>query len=343
MSKNETSSNDTDYDYDYQDGSEVFIPSAAIQFWTYLILQIPSLFCTIFLLYYLIFDRRLRQQIHNHVIIVLLFLSLFILAIDNSFYLDGWRLGHGNMRLSTPSFCLLWWFIDYGFYGAVSVFLVWASLERHILIFHRRQLLGTQRKVFYVHYLPLILLSVYLLGFYIGVLVFPPCQNVFYFNYIACGSSPCYQEVPWLNTWDYFVNGILCNILEAIFSVSLLGRTVWKKCYAQSRFQWRKYRKMTIQLLSISTLSLCINLPQSLITLIQQIHPDLHDFGSSVEPYFFYLTGYVILLLPFVSLGCLPELWSRLLCWSQRGRRMVGPMTITAGGGQTVFVRTKHY
>jgi hypothetical protein len=341
MADNETVNNTDSYDYQYDYNEETVTPSAPVQFWTYLILEIPSIFFTLFLLYYLIFDRRLRQHIHNHVIIVLLFLCLFILVIDNSLYLDGWRRGHGNSFPPSPGVCLLWWFIDYGFYGAISIFLVWASFERHLLVFHRRQFLSTKRKIFYMHYLPLILISLYTIGFYIGAIILPPCKNIFYFNYLSCGSSPCYLDVPWMNTWDNLANGVLCNILEAIFSIALISRTIWRKCYSQSRFQWKKYRKMTIQLLSISTLSLCINLPQSLIILVRQVRPDLSDFGSNIEPYFFYFTGYLILLLPFVSLGCLPELWPKLLFFSQRRQRMIGPMTITAGGGQTIFVRQK--
>jgi len=337
MIDNETT-NDTD-SYKYEE--EILIPSARIQFWTYLILEIPSIFCTIFLLYYLIFDRRLRRHLHNHIIIVLLFLCLIILIVDNSLYLDGWRIGHGNSFRSSSIVCLIWWFIDYGFYGGISIFLVWASFERHILVFHRRRFLNTKRKIFYIHYFPLIILSIYLIGFYIGVIILPPCENIFYFNYLACGSYPCYQDISWLNTWDYFINGVLCNILEALFSISLLLRTIWKKFYSQRRFHWKKYRKMTIQLLSISTLSLCINLPQSLIIFIRQIHPNMNDFGSNIEPYFFYFTGYVILFLPFVCLGCLPELWPKLLFFTKRQHRIIDPMTITAISGQTIFVRGK--
>lgn len=345
MVDNETTINDTTDSYDYEYEEEILIPSAQIQFWTYLILEIPSIICTIYVLYHLIFDRHLRRQIHNHVIIVLLFLCLIILIIDNSLYLDGWRTGHGNSFPPSPNVCLLWWFIDYGFYGAISIFLVWASFERHILVFHRRRFLNTNRQIFLLHYLPLIILSMYLFGFYIGVIIFPPCQNIFYFNYLACGSYPCYQDIPWLNTWDYLFNGVLCNIFEALFSISLLIRTIWKKFYSQRRFHWKKYRKMTIQLLSISTLSLCINLPQSLIILVRQINPDMSDFGLYIEPYFFYLTGYIILLLPFVCLGCLPELWSKIFICCHRNQRIIGPMTITAGaagaGGHTIFVRPK--
>jgi len=337
MIDNETINNTDLYEYE----EEILIPSAQVQFWTYLILEIPSIFCTIFLLYYLVFDRRLRRHLHNHVIIVLLFLCLIILIVDNSLYLDGWRIGHGNSFPSSSNVCLLWWFIDYGFYGAISVFLLWASFERHILVFHRRRFLSTKRQIFYIHYFPLIILSIYLIGFYIGVIILPPCKNIFYFNYLACGLYPCYQDISWLNTWDYLFNGVLCNILEALFSISLLLRTIWKKFYSQRRFHWKKYRKMTIQLVSISILSLVINLPQSLIILVRQIQPEMNDFGINVEPYFFYLTGYVILLLPFVCLGCLPELWSKLLFFNQRGEHMIGPMTITASVGQTASVRGK--
>lgn len=335
MDENETAN--VSYDYDYED--ELLIPSAPVQFWTYLIFEIPSIICAIYLLYYLIFHRRFRKHLHNHVIIVLLFLCLVILVIDNSFYLDGWRTGQGNSFPNSSSACLLWWFIDYGFYGAINVFLVWAAFERHILVFHRRQLLTTKRRIFFVHYLPLILLAVYLLGFYTGAILIPPCQNTFYYKSLACGSYPCYQEVPWLNTWDYFLNGILSNILEAVFSIGLLVRTIWKKLTSQGRFNWKKYRKMTVQLLSISTVSLSINLPQSLIILVRTMSPNLTDFGSIVEPYFFYFTGYIIILIPVLCLGCLPELWPKFI--QTRTRRLIGPMTVTAVAGPTIFVRGK--
>lgn len=324
---------------------ESLIPSAPVQFWTYLILEIPSIFCTIFLLFHLTFNKRLRNQIHNHIIVILLLLSFIILVVDNSLYLDGWRNGRINSFPSSSIVCLIWWFIDYGFYGAISVFLVWASLERHLLIFHRRHCFNTYRRTFIFHYLPLIIISLYLAGFYIAAIFFPPCENIFYFESLACGSYPCYLGVPWLNKWDYLMHGVIANILEAFFSSSLLIRTVWKKFYSQTRFNWKKYRKMTVQLLSVSTLSLLINLPQSLIVLVQHVNPDLADFGSSIEPYLFYFTGYVILLLPFICLGCLPELWPKLIWCLKSRRRIIGVGTITNGLNgnldMTVFVRPK--
>ncbi|CAF3422498.1 unnamed protein product [Rotaria sp. Silwood1] len=339
MTNNKTTNNTDSYEYEYE-SEEVLVPFAQVQFWTYVMFQIPSIICTLYLLYYLLFKRRLRRQLHNHVVIVLLFLCFIILVVDNSLYLDGWRIGHGNSFPSSSGACLLWWFIDYGFYGAISVFLVWASFERHILIFYRRRYLNTQRKIFYIHYFPLIIISIYLIGFYIGAILLPPCKNIFYYNSLACGSYPCYHDIPWINTWDYLLNGVVCNVLEAFFSSSLFVRIIWRKFYSTKRFNWKKYRKMTIQLLLISTLSLCINLPHSFIILIRQLKPQMSHFSIDAEPYFFYFTGYVILLLPFVCLGCLPELWPKIFFCNQQSRRMVGPMTISAGVGSGPLVRT---
>ncbi|CAF4342881.1 unnamed protein product [Rotaria sp. Silwood2] len=327
MVDNKTENSTYSYDYDYE---EVIIPSAKVQFWSYLVFEIPSLFFNLYLLYYLIFNRRLRSQLQNHVVMVLLSVCLVILVVDNSFYLDGLRVNHGNSFPFSKGVCLLWWFIDYGFYGAIPVFLMWASFERHILVFYRRRFLNTTRKIFFIHYCPLIIISIYLIGFYVGVILFPPCQNIFYSNDLACGSYPCYQDITWINTWDYFFNGVLCNILEAFFSISLLFRIIWRKYISTRHFRWKKYRKMTIQLLSISTLSLSITLPQALITFIQS-QPNMSDFGSTVAPYFFYLTTYVVLFLPFVCFGCLPELWPKALLCHQRRQGTVAPMTIAVG------------
>ncbi|CAF5117313.1 unnamed protein product, partial [Rotaria magnacalcarata] len=93
MADNETENSTYSYDYDDE---EVIIPPAKVQFWTYLVFEISSLFCNLYLLCYLTFNQHLRSQLQNHVVMILLFLCLIILVVDNSFYLDGFRIGHGN-------------------------------------------------------------------------------------------------------------------------------------------------------------------------------------------------------------------------------------------------------
>ena len=110
------------------------IPPIVVQFWTILLLEIPSLACTLFLLYHLLRSRRLRQGMHNHVIIILLLLTLGIEIFDNPLYIDAHRFGDTQNSFSLrPSICLMWWFFDYGAYGAITVFLAWGSFSRHIL------------------------------------------------------------------------------------------------------------------------------------------------------------------------------------------------------------------
>ena len=337
------SNSSTEIDEDTDEELETVIPSSPVQFWTFLIFQIPSVACTIFLLYHLLRHRKLREALHNHVIIILLLLTFCIEVFDDPLYIDAYRFGgYGNSFSITIPICLMWWFIDYGFYGAITVFLAWGSIERHILVFHHQQILRTKRQRFLIHYLPLILISIYLLGFYIGVIFFPPCTNTFDFSSLSCGLSPCYEEVSYLNTWDYVVNGIFCTFIETVSSIALIVRVLWQKRRARQSINWGKHRKMAFQLLSISCLSLTIIFPQSLIIVIQQIGGSaLSDFGAAADPYFFYLYTFVVYLLPFICLGNFPHLWKKLWIFNRRRRDMVGPMTLMAGNAQSINVRPR--
>ena len=220
----------------------------------------------------------------------------------------------------------MWWIFDYGFYGAITVFLAWRSIERHLLVFHH-QYLRTKRQKFLFHYFPLIVISIYLSGFYLGAIVFPPCETNFDFESLACGLSPCYEEISLLNIWDYIVNGIACTFLETIVSTALLIRVLSHKRRLTQTMHWRKHRKMAIQLLSISFLTLTIVFPQSLITVIQKVGgPNQIDFGATLEPYLFYFYTYVVFLLPFICLYGLPELWSKLLFCCRKQRTSIRPI-----------------
>ncbi len=158
MDLNDTSNDSNSSSGAGEETDDSVIPPSQVQFWTFLAFEIPSLACTIFLLIHLLFNRKLRQALHNHVIIIFLFLTLCIEIFDDPLYIDAYRFGGtvNSFPISIP-ICLMWWFIDYGFYGAITFFLAWASIERHILIFHH-QLLQTQRQKFLLHYLPLIII-----------------------------------------------------------------------------------------------------------------------------------------------------------------------------------------
>jgi hypothetical protein len=321
--------------------SQTVIPPSLVQCVTYIIFEIPSLTCTIFLLFHLLSNRNLRKALHNHIIIILLILTLCIETFDIPLYIDNYRFdGYKNSFPITPSICLMWWFVDFGVYGAITVFLAWGSIQRHILVFHHHKLLRTQRQKLIIHYLPMIIISIYLFGFYISVIVFPPCENTFNFQSPGCGSSPCYQDVSYLGVWDYLGNGIACTFIQTIFSIALIVRVLLQKRRINQPVNWKKHRKMALQLLSISCLFLTIVFPQSLIVVIQQVGgPHMSEFGSRVNSYLVYLYTFVVLLLPFICLGCLPELWPKLLFFKPKRRQAIGATTLIPDRGQSLAIK----
>jgi len=144
------------------ENSEISWPRP-LRFWLLLIFVIPSITCSLFVLYHLLFDQTLRRALNNHTIIVLLILALVFQLIDVPWYLDFIR--RGIVWPQTPARCLVWWLVDLGFYNTASIILAWASIERHILVFHD-QWVSTRKKRFFVHYLPLIILLLYATIYY---------------------------------------------------------------------------------------------------------------------------------------------------------------------------------
>jgi undecaprenyl pyrophosphate phosphatase UppP len=84
--------------------------SRPLRFWLLFISVIPSITCSLFVLYHLLFDQTLRHALNNHTIIVLLLLALVFQLIDVTWYLDFIR--RGIVWPQTPARCLVWWLVD---------------------------------------------------------------------------------------------------------------------------------------------------------------------------------------------------------------------------------------
>jgi hypothetical protein len=205
----------------------------------------------------------------------------------------------GHVLSPTPAFCMIWWFFDFTLYNTQTVILAWASIERHILIFHSH-LVSTAKKKFYYHYLPLIILLSYLVLYHIGVIFFPPCDNEFEFDSIECGSNPCFLGIKILALWDTLVHSLLPTFTIAIFSFALIYRVIAHKTRIRQPIQWRKHRRLSMQLLSLSSVYLFLNFPLAIIMLIQLFENSGPHFGFGAQLYIFFLTYSVTLSLPFV-------------------------------------------
>ncbi|CAF1125062.1 unnamed protein product [Adineta steineri] len=283
--------------------SEISLPRP-IRFWLMLLFNIPSIICSFCLILHIIIDRIQRYALQNHTILLILVFGLPIQLMDINFYLVFFR--YGSVQPSKPFICLLWWLADYGFYIGGIILMAWLAIERHILIFHNR-LVGNQRGRFYFHYLPLIIILTYIFLFYSIVIFFLPCQNTYDYLVPVCGASPCYQTYGILCMWEFIVNTTTPIFLEGIGSISLVVRVQWQKQRLNKSTQWRKQRRMTIQLCLISSLNLILNLPIYLIPLAHLCGLP-SEYGIQAELYFFFLGYFVIFLFPFASLCQFPKL-----------------------------------
>ncbi|CAF0861552.1 unnamed protein product [Rotaria sp. Silwood1] len=282
----------------------------SIKFWILLILQTPSIFCSIFVLHHMFISRTQRHLLANHVVIVMLIVCFFSVITDLSITLNF--LQDGIVHVSSSSFCYFWMYIDYVLYANGMLLMTWASIERHILVF-ASQYFRLSRQKFYGHYIPIIICLVYPFIFYIYTIFFYPCDQIFDYQQVLCG-SPCFKRTTFLlNAYDMFIHSVLPCIIIVAFSFALLIRVVRHKRRIQGQtFSRRKQRRMVVQLLSIACLYIIMNAPPFIVIGIQVF---LSKTFAATERnlYLFYLYYFLTLFLPFVCLGSVRHLRSKIV------------------------------
>ena len=141
----------------------------------------------------------------------------------------------------------------------------YAAMERYLLVFYNRWFATHRRRVF-LHYLPLVAVTLYSLVFYVYAILFPPCEDHFDYTEAWC-SYPCYYDETTLSAYDAIVNSIIATFIVLIFSVILLFRFVLQKRRFVQANSWRKYRRLIIQTISVSSLPIIFILPTNLLSL----------------------------------------------------------------------------
>ncbi len=287
---------------------------AAVRFWTYLTADILSVNCTLFVLYYLLFDRTLRHALHNHVIIVLLIIGLIneLTSIPWNLY----RYQSGVPLIKSRLFYLSTFFFDYGFFTTQVILFAWATIQRHILVFHD-QWLSTKKKRFFFHYLPIISILIYCFVYYFVITFVPFCRNTFV-SFLAGGHIiPCVYGNKVLAAWDLLVHQLFSTLIIVIFSIALIIRVLRQKQKMNRPILWQKHRKMTIQLVSISVLYLTFNSPWTLILFASQYGLPV-NVARVYTFYGLYVRTYVVFLFPFACFASSSELQDkfkkRFLC-----------------------------
>jgi hypothetical protein len=298
-----------------------------LRFWVYLIPVIPSILCSTFLLYHLLTQRALRTAVNNHVVILMVSFGLLYELTDIVWYIHFYRTG--NPVLETPAFCRVWVFIDGAVYVIIGMLMAWASIERHILIFHQNWMVSKMNR-FLIHYLPLIICTAYPTMFYGMIFFILPCDVEFDYTSATCSYYSCISSKYWLGLWDSLLNFLLPILVIVIFSVALLARVLYQKCRVHGRIEWRNYRKMALQLLSISAIYFIFLLPPMVINTAYTVGLPW-DGGSDYYWATMYLGYYTVLLTPFVCVMSLPELRAKFKqLFFCRRTRAIAPISMTS-------------
>src|SRR5579862_3581106 len=160
--------------------------SRELRFWFLIVFDIPSTICTLIILFYVITDRKVRSSLKNHPLLVTLLLGFTIQTIDIPLYINFIR--HSSVVPRSPSTCLIWWFVDYGMFNSGLWLMTWTAFERHILVYHNHWLVTRKARIM-LHYMPLLIIVLYLFSFYIYVIYFLPCQNVYDYSLPQCDGT----------------------------------------------------------------------------------------------------------------------------------------------------------
>jgi hypothetical protein len=232
-----------------------------------------------------------------------------------------YRLRYNKPLIETSTFYLFAFFCDYGISTSQILLFSWATIERHILIFHDRWI-STKRKRFFVHYLPIITILFYCLVYFVLITFAPFCKDSFALFIAINVLTPCVFNNIVLGTWDILVHQVIPTLIIVIFSIALLIRVIWQKRGMNQQIQWRKHRKMTIQLLSISVLYLVCGSPFIIIAFAG--HYGLSASVTTIPlQYAIVFRTYIILIFPFVCGGSLSELrkkCKRIVCWKRQNQ-----------------------
>ncbi|CAM4969683.1 unnamed protein product [Rotaria socialis] len=296
------------------------------RFWILLLFDIPSVACACFVLFCILVDRKLRSSIKNHALVIILLLGIGSQLIDVPFYLNF--VVHSSVIPAKPSTCLLWWFVNIGMYDGGVIFMAWTAFERHIIVFHEHWISTRKRRII-IHYFPMLFLILYIFIYYIYAIYYFPCENTYDYTLPVCSGPPCYEYDPIMSMSDWIVNIALPTFLEALLSLAFMFRVLWQKHRSHLPIHWRKHRKMTIQLMSLSSLNIAFNMPLCIIN-IAYFCGLPNDIVAEMTQYFTFLCYFVIFLFPFICLasisGVKKKFYERIL---RRRRLLIERFTVT--------------
>ena len=279
-----------------------------IMFILLLIVEIPSIICTCFILtfFFCNWHSMMIKGVRNHAIFCLIIVSLLYVTLDLPFIISFNHLGYDRFR--TLTFCRWWYWLDYTLLIMSLMLTATASVQRHILIFNHH-CLRIRRKRWLFHFIPLIFCLIYPPLFYTIVVFFYPCVSILDKSSLVC-SSPCYTYNYILHYFDWMFNTIFPVVIIVVANIALICRVIcaMEKLHGRQSRTRKRQRKLTLQLLALSSLYVLGWGPSTTISVIEKFfltnlyekRPDLYYINNS--------SYFVCPLQPLICFFALPEL-----------------------------------
>lgn len=267
-----------------------------IKFGIFLTLQIPSVTCSVYLLFQYATRRELVRFMHHHIIIALLCTSLLFVLVpisaSEAFFFTSY------VRPTSYMFCSFWTLIHYSINIGNLLLMAFACGQRHWLIF-RLNALGCRRDRLAYHYIPMAACIIYPWIFYFALIFLYPCESVYDFTQLLC-IMPCYFTGVVVSNIDTWLNNNVPILAIPLLSGSLFIRFLIQKRRAQmTLFRWKRDRKMVIELLTVTLLYTSMWLPVVMSTIFAIIWRG--GMSSQFEIDYLYCLPYFIhLVYPFL-------------------------------------------
>ncbi|CAF1162618.1 unnamed protein product [Adineta ricciae] len=282
--------------------------SRHLKFYIFTSIQLPSICVAVFILYRFYYSTKIHSRLHYHSLLTLLTIAFLELITELPLTLQF--LYSGRVRPAFSWFCLVWIWYNCSLHSMNLFLMAWTSIERHILIFHSHLLQSSQQK-FQRHYLPIIFSLFYIPLFYFICIFVYSCENTFNYTILLCGSI-CYNNLPWLAAFDWIVHICVPSSIIPVASIILLIRVIIQRKKMKRTLNWKTIRKLTLQLMFISSLYSIFWVSYALIIVIRLYFIPTF-LPVIINYYFLYLPYFVQLFMPFLCLICLPELWRQKL------------------------------
>jgi hypothetical protein len=129
--------------------------------------------------------------------------------------------------------------------------------------------------------------------------------------------------------WDFIVDQLVPIFTIIVFSTSLFVRVLRQKHRMCGMINWRKHRKMAIELLSISIFYVLILLPYAIVYIVR-IFGLINSLTNELSAYTVFFSYFILLLFPFICALSLPELQTKMKNFFQlrRQAKQMDPITL---------------